>query len=411
MVPNGWEWTNLGKLANKVGSGVTPKGGSNSYKSFGIPLIRSQNVLWGTLDLQDVAFIDDVQHEKMKSSIVCKGDVLLNITGASIGRAAVSNLDVANVNQHVCIIRSGRLVPEFLRDFLLSFNGQKQIEQFQAGGNRQGLNFEQIKSFKLPLPPLPEQRKIAEILSTWDKAISTTERLIDNSKQQKKALMQQLLTGKKRLLDESGTPFQGEWEEITLEKLAKYRRGSFPQPYGNPEWVDEVNGYPFIQVYDIDKNMKLKPDTKIKISDAAIDRSVFIPKETVIVSLQGSIGRVAITQYDAYVDRTVLLFQEFIVPMDKVFFAFIIQELFEIEKTKAPGGTIKTITKEVLSNFKVYIPSYNEQQKIASVLINADQEIELLEQQLADLKQEKKALMQQLLTGKRRVKVDDEAAA
>ncbi len=157
--------------------------------------------------------------------------------------------------------------------------------------------------------------------------------------------------------------------------------------------------------------MKLKPDTKIKISDAAIDRSVFIPKETVIVSLQGSIGRVAITQYDAYVDRTVLLFQEFIVPMDKVFFAFIIQELFEIEKTKAPGGTIKTITKEVLSNFKVYIPSYNEQQKIASVLINADQEIELLEQQLADLKQEKKALMQQLLTGKRRVKVDDEAAA
>lgn len=261
------------------------------------------------------------------------------------------------------------------------------------------------------IPPLPEQRKIAKILSTWDKAISTTERLIDNSKQQKKALMQQLLTGKKRLLDDSGKPFEGEWEEITLEKLAKYRRGSFPQPYGNPEWVDEVNGYPFIQVYDIDKNMKLKPDTKIKISDAAIGKSVFIPKETVIVSLQGSIGRVAITQYDAYVDRTVLLFQEFIVPMDKVFFAFIIQELFEIEKTKAPGGTIKTITKEVLSNFKVHIPSITEQQKIASVLINADQEIELLKQQLADLKQEKKALMQQLLTGKRRVKIDDKEVA
>jgi len=288
---------------------------------------------------------------------------------------------------------------------------QRQYKRLAAGGVVTNISSELVYAVKINFPTIPEQRKIAKILSTWDKAISTTERLIDNSKQQKKALMQQLLTGKKRLLDESGTPFQGEWEEITLEKLAKYRRGSFPQPYGNPEWVDEVNGYPFIQVYDIDKNMKLKPDTKIKISDAAIDRSVFIPKETVIVSLQGSIGRVAITQYDAYVDRTVLLFQEFIVPMDKVFFAFIIQELFEIEKTKAPGGTIKTITKEVLSNFKVYIPSYNEQQKIASVLINADQEIELLEQQLADLKQEKKALMQQLLTGKRRVKVDDEAAA
>ena len=294
-----------------------------------------------------------------------------------------------------------KTIPQYVYQYFLTINWRKYSEASGVPSLSKAI----IQNIKLNLPPLPEQRKIATILGTWDKAISTTERLIDNSKQQKKALMQQLLTGKKRLLNDSGNPFEGKWEVVTLEQTAKYRRGSFPQPYGNPEWEDKVNGYPFVQVYDIDKNMKLKPSTKFRISDAAIGKSVFIPKETIIVSLQGSIGRVAITQYDAYVDRTVLLFQEFLSPMNKVFFAYVIQELFEIEKTKAPGGTIKTITKDVLSNFKILIPSLKEQQKIAAVLTNADKEIQLVEQQLADLKQEKKALMQQLLTGKRRVNV------
>ncbi|MEY0629859.1 restriction endonuclease subunit S, partial [Providencia rettgeri] len=127
--------------------------------------------------------------------------------------------------------------------------------------------------------------------------------------------------------------------------------------------------------------------------------------------LQGSIGRVAITQYDAYVDRTVLLFQSFTRKMDTIYFAYAIQELFEIEKEKAPGGTIKTITKQVLSNFTIKVPTHYEQQKIASVLTAADKEIELLQAKLAHLKDEKKALMQQLLTGKRRVKVDENVAA
>ena len=178
MVPKGWSIESLGNVTEKVGSGVTPRGGSNSYKLSGIPLIRSQNVLWGKLDLSDVAYIDELQHNKMKGSFVYKNDVLLNITGASIGRVAVSDIDEANVNQHVCIIRSEELNSEYLKSFLLSFQGQKQIEQCQAGGNRQGLNFEQIKSFKLPVPPFPEQQKIAKILSI----VNPTKKCYDNSK-------------------------------------------------------------------------------------------------------------------------------------------------------------------------------------------------------------------------------------
>ncbi len=188
----------------------------------------------------------------------------------------------------------------------------------------------------------------------------------------------------------------GKWEEFPLIQLAKFRRGSFPQPYGLPEWYDDENGMPFIQVFDVSDNLRLKPETKRKISKLASKQSVFIPKGTLIVTLQGSIGRVAITQYDAYVDRTLLIFQEFHKPTEKLFFAYIIQNLFEIEKEKAPGGIIKTITKEVLSNFIVKLPKFLEQQKIADCLSSLDELITAHSQKHEALKAHKKGLMQQL---------------
>lgn len=187
-----------------------------------------------------------------------------------------------------------------------------------------------------------------------------------------------------------------EWVEDTLANLASFRRGSFPQPYGLPKWYDEINGMPFIQVYDVGDDFRLKPKTKSKISKLGAELSVFIPKGTVIITIQGSIGRVAITQYDAYIDRTLLLFEIFFNPINKIFFAYVLFLLFEIEKLKAPGGIIKTITKEVLSDFKIGIPTIKEQQKIADCLSSLDDLITLESQKLEALKVHKKGLMQQL---------------
>lgn len=189
---------------------------------------------------------------------------------------------------------------------------------------------------------------------------------------------------------------KGEWVEDTLVNLAKFRRGSFPQPYGLPEWYDDKNGMPFIQVFDVSDNFRLKSKTKSKISKLASEQSVFIPKETVIITIQGSIGRVAITQYDAYIDRTLLLFEKFYNEIDKTFFAYVLFMLFEIEKEKAPGGIIKTITKEVLSDFVIKIPKLLEQQKIAACLSSLDEVIAAHSQKLELLKGHKKGLMQNL---------------
>ncbi|QQG65670.1 restriction endonuclease subunit S [Desulfobulbus oligotrophicus] len=192
-----WEEHVLHNITTKVGSGITPRGGDKNYKTTGRPFIRSQNVGCGELFLDDLVFIDESTHSSFDATEIHMLDVLLNITGASIGRSAVADDKIAggNVNQHVCIIRTKieELNPILLNQFLISERGQRQIDSFQAGGNRQGLNFAQIRSFVIPLPPTnTEQRKIADCLSSLDDQIIAQSKRIDALKDHKKGLMQQL---------------------------------------------------------------------------------------------------------------------------------------------------------------------------------------------------------------------------
>ena len=186
-----YESIRIGHVTEKVGSGVTPKGGESVYKKVGHPFVRSQNVGNGQMFLDDIVFIDEYTHNKQIASEIKNGDVLLNITGASIGRCCVASNEVVggNVNQHVCIVRPKQeILSYYLCCLLLSDKGQKQIDSFQAGGNRQGLNFEQIKSFHFFLPRLPEQKKVAQLLTIIDERISIQNKVIEDLKQLKTIL-------------------------------------------------------------------------------------------------------------------------------------------------------------------------------------------------------------------------------
>ena len=146
---------------------------------------------------QDIAYIDESTHQESISTEVLSGDTLLNITGASIGRSAVVDYRVngGNVNQHVCIIRTkaDELSPWFLNQYFLSVYGQVQIKSFQAGGNRLGLNFAQIRSFSVPLPSkIEEQYRIADCLTSLDDLIAAQTKKIDALKEHKKGLLQGL---------------------------------------------------------------------------------------------------------------------------------------------------------------------------------------------------------------------------
>lgn len=190
--------------------------------------------------------------------------------------------------------------------------------------------------------------------------------------------------------------YTDDWKQRKLGEVAEYRRGSFPQPYGNKNWYDGEGAMPFIQVADVTDEMNLVANTKQKISKLAQPMSVYADKNSVLVTLQGSIGRVAITQYEAFVDRTVLIFEKYKKEIDYIFWAYIIKRKFIEEARKAPGGTIKTITKEALSDFDLILPDYKEQVKIGKYLQILDNLITIHQRKCEQIKTLKKYMLQKM---------------
>lgn len=182
-LPANWAWCKLGRVMRKMGAGSTPLGGNKVYVKDGVAFLRSQNVWDRGLDLSDVARISEQTHDEMRGTWVECGDVLLNITGASIGRSAVvpDTFEPANVSQHVAILR---LVDKRLRHFLhlcvISPFFQQTIMRVQVGVSREGLSMTRLREFPLPLPPLAEQHRIVakvdELLALCDELEARQER-------------------------------------------------------------------------------------------------------------------------------------------------------------------------------------------------------------------------------------------
>ena len=202
-LPDGVGLTRLKYLICKIGSGVTPTGGASVYQDSGILFIRSQNVYQDGLRLDDVAYISHDIDEKMQNTRLQYGDVLLNITGASIGRCTTYDLvdTPANVNQHVCIIRpiAELANSKYIQYVLNSDFGQTQINLFQTGGSREGLNFEQLRNFVIPSFSVNDQSAIAEYLDRKtkqiDDIIAATEQQIKDLQAYRISLISEAVTG------------------------------------------------------------------------------------------------------------------------------------------------------------------------------------------------------------------------
>ena len=278
-------------------------------------------------------------------------------------------------------------------NFYFMFNTLKNIKYVPQSHERHWIS--KFSSFEIYKPSQEEQQKIGAFFKQLDETIALHQRKLDLLKEQKKGFLQKMFPKNGAKVPELRfAGFADDWEERKLGEHAKYRRGSFPQPYGNKEWYDGEGAMPFVQVVDVTNKLTLVENTKQKISKLAQSKSVFVPKGTVVVTLQGSIGRVAITQYDSFVDRTLLIFEDYEKETDERFWAYTIQKKFEIEKLKAPGGTIKTITKEALSLFDVHLPQFKEQAKIGSFFKQLDDTIALHQRKLDLLKEQKKGFLQ-----------------
>ncbi len=172
-VPKGWVWTTLEEITSKIGSGSTPKG--SNYSEEGIPFFRSQNVYNEGLVYEDIKFISDATHQLMIGTEVHSKDLLLNITGGSLGRCAIvpADFQIGNVSQHVCIIRSILVLSSYVHTFILSPFFKKTMNI--TGSGREGLPKYNLEKMFLPIPPLKEQERIIKEIEHWFTFIDTIE--------------------------------------------------------------------------------------------------------------------------------------------------------------------------------------------------------------------------------------------
>lgn len=401
MVPNGWEVARLEDIASKAKySMVDGPFGSNlkseHYREAGVPVLQSGFVTSGWFKAKKYVYVEQQLFEEQKRSSAKAGDILMAKIGAQAGRCGVIP------DGHPVSIIAGNCLKLSFDDEItstqymhtaLSWEYERTgLVEIKTETAQPAISLKSLKSFRMILPPLPEQRKIALILSTWDKAIATTEKLIETSKQQKKALMQQLLTGKKRLVNpETGKVFEGDWKKVELGKLLDYKQ---PTPYlvKSTEYSNEyptpvlTAGKTFILGYSNEDFGIFREELPAIIFDDFTTASKFVdfPFKAKSSAMKILIAKDGVSIKYVYEAMQVLNY---------------------------PVGGHQRHWISIFANLVIGLPEPEEQQKIASVLTAADKEIEILEAKLTHFKQEKKALMQQLLTGKRRVRVDEDVAA
>jgi type I restriction enzyme, S subunit len=396
LIPSDWNIEPLRTLIDQnrhIRYGVVQPG---NYTTNGCLMLRSQDYSTGWRNTDNMHRVNQQVETLYKGTKLKPKDLVITIVGAGIAQIVV----VPDWLEGTLLSRStariaidpNRAFNAFVYSYLRSSGGRAQVLFGIKEGAQPVVSANDIGNCLIPLPPtLNEQKAIATALSDVDELIANLDKLIVKKKAIKQGAMQQLLMPKSN------------WKTKTLKEVSTFRRGSFPQPYGLDKWYDDISGMPFVQVVDVAKNRKLKPETKQKISAEGAKMSVFVKKGSVILTIQGSIGRICITQYDSYVDRTLLIFESFLEEFNKFFFMTIVHQKFDIEKENAPGGIIKTITKEALSSFEISYPDIKEQNKIAEILFDMDEQIEALEAKKVKYQDIKQGMMQELLTGKTRL--------
>ena len=407
MVPNGWLNTSIDDNISFSGGAQPPREVFKFEPEEGyIRLIQIR-------DYKTDKFVTYVP-EKLAKKFCTVDDIMIGRYGPPIFQILRGIEGAYNVALIKAIPKDG-VDKEFMYYFLKRDPLLRVIESYsQRTSGQTGIEMDVLKAYPMHLPPLPEQHKIAKVLSTWDKAISTTEKLIETSKQQKKALMQQLLTGKKRLgIDSDSYCFQKtrygdipqDWEYPSIREICT----QFSQKNTESKDLPVLSCSKHLGFVDSLKYFKKKVYSDDTSGYKIIPLNFFgFPSNHIE---EGSIGLQRVYDY-GIVSPIYVVFQSDSKRVDNEY-------LFSVLKTEhyrqifcaATNASVDrrgSLRWKEFSAIHVPLPPLEEQQKIASVLKAADKETEVLEAKLAHFKQEKKALMQQLLTGKRRVKVAQE---
>lgn len=416
MVPNGWEVSQLKELIEgSIKNGFSPNSADSDtgYWVLGLGALGEDGIV--ASEIKPVA-----PQDKVLNNLLAKDDFLVSRSNTpdKVGRSVRFRGEVANCSYPDLMMRfridQSKANKSFIEQQLKSAKVRTYFKSCAAGSSSTMVKINKGVLEKTPIltPPLQEQKKIAQILSTWDKAITTTQQLLANSQQQKKSLMQQLLTGKKRLLDKNGVRFSGEWNISTLGELGATYSGLTGKTKD-----DFGKGKPYIPYINIFRNSRIDLEKLEKVDITSGEKQaqaqygdIFFTTSSEIPEEVG-MSSVLLDQIEGlYLNSFCFGFRlnsfEVLQP-EYARYLFRSEQIRRAISVMGQGATRYNLSKKQLMKLELNLPSIAEQQKIAALLSGADQEISALQQKLDTLKQEKKALMQQLLTGKRRVKIDN----
>lgn len=390
-IPEEWEVTELGKIGQVV-SGLTYS--PQDVNDNGTLVLRSSNIQRENLSFEDTVYVDT---DGLSYNPVIENDILICVRNGSkhlIGKNTLITKEVEGMafGAFMSVFRSD--LNNYLIHYFKTDIYNKEIHK-NLGATINSINGSELKRFKVPLPPRSERQKIATILSTWDNAISKQQQLIAAKQAFKKGLMQLLLTGKKRFAG-----FEGEWRMEEIGKFGKVVSGlTF-----KPENISE-NGVLVLRSSNI-QNGQLEYNDNVYVNNSEFNP---VEKDDILICVRNGsknlIGKNALITEDIAGVAFGAFMSVFRSKRNGYLKHLFETDLYRKEIHKNLGATINSINSGNLKRFKFLFPKDEEQQKIASVLSTADKEIELLQSELAQLQEQKRGLMQRLLTGEVRVKI------
>ena len=377
-MPKGWVWTDIENICSKIGSGSTPRG--SNYSSKGIPFFRSQNIYNNGLVYEDIKFISEDIHQTMIGTEVLPNDLLLNITGGSLGRCAIvpANFQRGNVSQHVCIMRPILVVSEYFHAFVLSSSFSKSIKI--AGSGREGLPKYNLERIFFPLPPLTEQYRIVSEIEHWFALINQIEQdkldLQEAIKQAKNKILNIAIHGKLVPQDPSDEPASELLKRINPKaEITCDNAHSRKLPNGwskchlkdalliimgqsqNGETINQINGIEFHQ-------------GKLYFSDIFVQSSnvytsepqKMAEKDSILLCVRAPVGIVNIVTRSVCIGRGLCALKP--KKGNSKFYFYWLQTLQNIFERKATGTTFKAISSETVKNECIALPPLAEQQRI-----------------------------------------------
>ncbi|MEN3772099.1 restriction endonuclease subunit S [Priestia megaterium] len=397
-IPIEWDVQSLEDLSERILVGLATSV-TKYYRNSGIPIIRNLNIKKGYFDDTKMLYLDEDFCKKQRNKAVKMDDVITVHTGSNLGLTCLVPEEYNGSQTFTTLITTTKkkiLNPKYLCQHMNSYLGISEINRLQVGGGKNNLNVSDLKNYKIAIPPIEEQQKIVEILSTVDEQILNTEKLIERTKKNKEGLVQQLLskgieTTKFKYTELGEIPY--DWEVVRLEEICTFldgmrrpvkssdrekMKGDYPY-YGASGIIDWVNNYLF------DEELILLAE------DGENIRSRNLP---IAFKVTGK----------CWVNNHAHVFK--VTNRDRDVSDFIVYFLEKKDYTKFINGSAQPkLNQKECRSFLIARPPYTEQKKIADILSTVDEQIEAYEQEKQKYIELKEGLMQQLLTGKLRVTV------